>query len=66
MANSSSTAPGHAADDAQLWQSLKSAIATSSGFQSWRSERSSSIKANTSTEQMIRLYLRETLETLAY
>lgn len=66
MANSSPTTPGHAADDAQLWQSLKSAISTSSGFQSWRSEQPTSMKSSTSTEQMIRLYLRETLETLAY
>mgnify|MGYP001793925779 CR=1 FL=1 len=66
MANSSSTAPGHAADDAQLWQSLKSAIATSSCFQSFRFVLCASFKCNTSTEQMIRLYLRETLETLAY
>ncbi|MEO0770046.1 MAG: hypothetical protein AAFY72_11550 [Cyanobacteria bacterium J06649_4] len=66
MANSSSTTPGHAAENAELWQSLKSAIANSSGFQSWRAEQSKSISTNTSTEQMVRLYLRETLETLAY
>jgi len=67
MANSSSTTTSDStAQDAELWQSLKSAIANSSGFQSWCAEQASSISANTSTEQLVRLYLRETLETLAY
>lgn len=65
MANSS-TASAHAANDAELWQSLKSAIAASSGFQSWCSEQPVSVTKDASVEQMIRLYLRETLETLAY
>jgi len=66
MTNSSSTSPSHAAENAELWQSLKSAIATSSGFQSWQAEQPTTITTNTSVEQMVRLYLRETLETLAY
>ncbi|MGB3765944.1 MAG: hypothetical protein WA947_05255 [Phormidesmis sp.] len=61
----SSTDPTSAAQDADLWDSLKSAIANSSGFQSWQSERSSVTKGK-SVEQLVRLYLRETLETLAY
>ncbi|MGC1308453.1 MAG: hypothetical protein WA885_14605 [Phormidesmis sp.] len=69
MTSSSSNAPAHAAPDAapdsELWQSLKSAIANSSGFQSWRSEQSS-ITETTSTEKLVRAYLREALETLAY
>ncbi|MEL6776850.1 MAG: hypothetical protein AAFO06_06305 [Cyanobacteria bacterium J06597_16] len=65
MANSS-TDSSHAMQDAELWQSLKSAIASSSGFQSWRSEQSSSITDTSSNEQLVRLYLRETLVTLAY
>ncbi|MBE9061015.1 hypothetical protein [cf. Phormidesmis sp. LEGE 11477] len=66
MTNSSSTNPAYAAPDAELWQSLKSAIANSSGFQSWCSEQSSAVTTSTSTDNMVRLYLRETLETLAY
>ncbi|MEL6468701.1 MAG: hypothetical protein AAFQ74_03155 [Cyanobacteria bacterium J06623_4] len=66
MANSSSAAPAHSPESKELWQSLKSAIAASSGFQSWCSEQPPSITQNASTEQMVRLYLRETLETLAY
>ncbi|MEL6555861.1 MAG: hypothetical protein AAFQ63_20740 [Cyanobacteria bacterium J06621_11] len=66
MTNSSSTSPAHAAQDAELWQSLKSAIAASSGFQSWQAEQPTAITTQNTTEQMIRLYLCETLETLAY
>jgi len=62
MANSFSTT----SPDALLWKSLKSAIATSSGFISWRSEQPANIVGTSSHEQLVRLYLRETLETLAY
>ena len=61
----SSTNSVSATRDADLWDSLKGAIANSSGFQSWRSEQSS-IAEDKSVEQLVRLYLRETLETLAY
>ena len=66
MTNPSSTEPSHAHQDAELWQSLKNAIAASSGFQRWRSEQLSDLTAATSDEQLLRLYLRDTLETLAY
>lgn len=66
MTHSSSTSPSHAAENAELWQSLKSAIAASSGFQSWQAEQVSSVATDASVEQLVRLYLRETLETLAY
>lgn len=71
MIQQSSTESSHAAptqihQDAQLWDSLKSAIANSSGFQSWRSEQLSAITTKISDEQLVRLYLRDTLETLAY
>lgn len=71
MANLPSTQPGHATPshatlDAELWQSLQNAIAASSGFQSWRSEQLSAITTTISDEQLVRLYLRDTLETLAY
>lgn len=66
MAHSSSTEPAYASQDAELWQSLKNAIATSSGFQRWCSEQPAAISKATSNEQLVRLYLRDTLETLAY
>lgn len=66
MANTANSSPAHAAPDAELWQSLKNAIAASSGFQRWRSEQLSAITTATSDEQLVRLYLRDTLETLAY
>lgn len=66
MANLSSAEPSHAAQNSDMWQSLKNAIAQSSGFQSWRSEQLKSITTSISDEQLVRLYLRDTLETLAY
>jgi hypothetical protein len=66
MADTSSAAFTHVDQDAELWQSLKNAIAASSGFQSWRSEQIATITTATSDEQLVRLYLRDTLETLAY
>lgn len=61
----SSTDAVSATQDAALWDSLKRAIANSSGFQSWRSEQSS-VTEDTPVEKLVQLYLRETLETLAY
>ncbi|NES99767.1 MAG: hypothetical protein F6K62_06550 [Sphaerospermopsis sp. SIO1G2] len=51
--------------EADVWQNLKYAISTSSGFQSWQLESSEEVK-NLSWEQQVQMYLRETLETLAY
>lgn len=66
MTNLSSTETGQAAQDAELWESLKSAIAASSGYQSWRAEQLKTATTAISDEQLVRLYLRDTLETLAY
>ncbi|MBP0016489.1 MAG: hypothetical protein J7647_02900 [Cyanobacteria bacterium SBLK] len=53
--------------DREVWQSLKDAIANSSGFQRWLLERQlKKASASESTDQLVRSYLRETLETLAY
>jgi hypothetical protein len=56
--------------DQQIWHSLKGAIASSSGFQRWQLEKSLATVLPTAMEgsldQQVRLYLRETLETLAY
>lgn len=54
--------------DTNIWNSLKQAIAISSGFQRWQLER---VQQSTQIEEMsldeqVQRYLRETLENLAY
>jgi len=65
MANSSFSAdsinPAHLSDS-QMWESLKLAIAESSGFQRWQLDRTS----QEDLDALVHQYLRETLETLAY
>ncbi|MBE9010202.1 hypothetical protein IQ250_08290 [Pseudanabaenaceae cyanobacterium LEGE 13415] len=66
MANSFSSAnPVDPAQlsDSQMWDSLKLAIAESSGFQRWQIDRTSQ---ETDLDMLVHQYLRETLETLAY
>lgn len=53
-------------DHAQIWGSLRSAIASSSGFRNWKGELSDGETDNVSLDYLVRRYLRETLETLAY
>lgn len=50
--------------DMEIWNSLKNAIAASSGFQRWLLERDS--LQNARLDEQVQSYLRETLETLAY
>ena len=57
--------PDQFSEDA-TWDSLKRAIDSSSGFQRWRLERAASQLQDQNTDQLVRRYLRETLETLAY
>lgn len=53
--------------DSHVWSDLKQAIATSSGFKGWQIERNSRENLqNLNLDQQVRIYLRETLETLAY
>ncbi|MBS0015650.1 MAG: hypothetical protein KFF72_04665 [Arthrospira sp. SH-MAG29] len=53
--------------DSQIWSDLKQAIATSSGFKGWQLDRNSRENLqNLNLDQQVRIYLRETLETLAY
>ncbi len=76
MAHSASTLPEHDAGatrplieaDSQIWQSLKQAIASSSGFQRWQleHEENSEQHPQMNLDRQVRNYLRETLETLAY
>lgn len=50
-----------------IWNSLKVAIAASSGFQCWQEEQAEISPATASPlESQVRRYLRQTLETLAY
>lgn len=53
-------------DDPQIWDSLKLAIAASSGFQRWQLEHGVDDSQDLSLDYRVRRYLRETLETLAY
>jgi len=53
--------------DSEIWDSLKSAIGASSGFQRWQPELNfESKQPNATIDQQVRSYLRETLATLAY
>ena len=54
-------------EDSEIWGNLKRAIAASSGFQRWQLERSiDSTLSALHLDTLVRSYLRETLETLAY
>ncbi|NJK36337.1 MAG: hypothetical protein HC920_00335 [Oscillatoriales cyanobacterium SM2_3_0] len=53
--------------DSQIWQSLKQAIAASSGFQRWQQDHEQAESLIELTlDRQVKIYLRETLETLAY
>ena len=65
MATSTSLPHAAASHDIPTWDGLKRAIVSSSGFQSWCLE-SDTTDSDTSQEQQVMAYLRETLETLAY
>ncbi|MBE9179171.1 hypothetical protein IQ268_11425 [Oculatella sp. LEGE 06141] len=64
----SSTSMPHSQSQDEIWGSLKRAIAASSGFQRWQAERLifNASLGELSLDQLVRTYLRETLETLAY
>ena len=53
-------------NDTSVWTSLKQAISASSGFQHWASQLPTTESTDRTSEELIQLYLRETLETLAY
>ncbi|MBW4650505.1 MAG: hypothetical protein KME06_17720 [Kastovskya adunca ATA6-11-RM4] len=64
---SSATNTSNFSEDRHIWDSLKQAIAASSGFQNWQREQSlGNQRQGHSLDQQVRWYLRETLETLAY
>jgi hypothetical protein len=53
-------------DHERIWHSLKCAISNSSGFKSWKGELPAGEADQISLDHLVRRYLRETLETLAY
>ncbi|ELS34084.1 MULTISPECIES: hypothetical protein [Pseudanabaena] len=64
-----------ATKDPKVWSHLKQAIATSSGFDKWQRSRNDDSKGDPKDvvvfqesvlDDLVRSYLRETLETLAY
>ncbi|MEM6426180.1 MAG: hypothetical protein AAGF66_06395 [Cyanobacteria bacterium P01_H01_bin.119] len=65
MKGTSESGSSHIAEDVHIWQSLKQAISNSSGFQRWQGEQPEHLQ-QLSYDQLVRRYLRETLETLAY
>ncbi len=56
---------GPLSGDTEIWDSLKNAIAASSGFQRWLLEAGANYQ-ELRLEQQVQRYLRETLENLAY
>lgn len=55
------------ARDHELWDSLRQAIARSSGFKTWLQEKGVQPQSNQADlDEYVLDYLRETLETLAY
>ncbi len=60
-----------AAKDPKVWSHLKEVITTSSGFDKWQKTRQGDSKdlltsPDCTLDDLVRSYLRETLETLAY
>ncbi len=67
MASSAPSESTQFSHDSEIWDSLKQAIAASSGFQRWQLEHPVSEQLQDySFDSRVRRYLRETLETLAY
>ncbi|MDB9529858.1 hypothetical protein PN498_27980 [Oscillatoria sp. CS-180] len=65
MARLTSIPVRDASEDNEIWANLREAIANSSGFESWQQQKKCS-SDTLSLDTQVRLYLRETLETLAY
>lgn len=52
--------------DHKIWDSLKQAIALSSGFKRWQEEQMTKELSKATLDDRVRRYLQETLATLAY
>lgn len=67
MESSATSKSRQFSQDSQVWNSLKQAIAASSGFQRWQLEHPVGDQPQDySLDSRVSRYLRETLETLAY
>jgi hypothetical protein len=66
MANLTKSSEIPQAGDRHVWEHLKQAIASSSGFQRWQQEQVAEGQVRDDLERRVCSYLRETLETLAY
>ncbi|NER21360.1 MAG: hypothetical protein F6J96_11765 [Symploca sp. SIO1C2] len=67
MTNSTISKSSPFSEDSQIWESLKQAIASSSGFERWQIEHPVEDQLTSDNlDALVRRYLRETLETLAY
>lgn len=64
MTNSTRSSTHPLEQDPNLWENLKRAIASSSGFKRWQEEQEQDVEDN--FDESVCTYLRETLETLAY
>ncbi|MEM1171290.1 MAG: hypothetical protein AAGJ08_19965 [Cyanobacteria bacterium P01_H01_bin.35] len=66
--NNSAKAITNNESEPRIWDSLKQAIALTSGFQRWQLECkvNNNQQQNIPLDRQVSLYLRETLETLAY
>lgn len=67
MTNSTISPNQQYGQDREIWESLKQAIANSSGFRRWQQEQTSeSNLPEANLDYSVRRYLRETLAALAY
>ncbi|MEC4986921.1 MAG: hypothetical protein SAJ37_24225 [Oscillatoria sp. PMC 1068.18] len=68
MSSSTISSLGQYSPDSEIWENLKEAIANSSGFKRWQLQQNTAIESSQppNTDALVRRYLRETLETLAY
>ncbi|ELS02641.1 hypothetical protein Xen7305DRAFT_00023590 [Xenococcus sp. PCC 7305] len=64
MTNSTTFTVEQENQDLEIWSNLRSAIAKSSGFKRWQKEQG--ISEQSDLDFVVRRYLKETLETLAY
>ncbi|HHP7230683.1 MAG TPA: hypothetical protein ACFCUY_07480 [Xenococcaceae cyanobacterium] len=64
MTKSTTASQSESSQDHAIWLSLQTAISQSSGFKRWQQEQPNA--AAESLDVLVRRYLEETLETLAY
>ncbi|MDJ0576414.1 MAG: hypothetical protein QNJ65_14765 [Xenococcaceae cyanobacterium MO_234.B1] len=64
MTNSTISSHSESSQDHAIWLNLQKVISQSSGFKRWQQEQT--IANEESLDVLVRRYLEETLETLAY